>query len=62
MMTKRWQILVVWEDGDEEYLMHGTRRAIFASREDADKYLEFMYMGMGEGVQSISVVEFRPQS
>jgi hypothetical protein len=58
-MSDRWKILVIWLDGDQEYLKDGKRPdgavATF-SREAADRQRDFMLAGMSDEVQSINVV------
>ncbi len=56
-----YAILVVWKDGNEEYLKEGysDKPAIFLSKSSAKEQAEFMYMGMEEEVQSINVVSRR---
>jgi hypothetical protein len=51
-----FKVLVVWNDGDEEYLAQGARDAIFTSRHKAEEQAKFMRMGMSDECQSISVV------
>ena len=55
-----WAILVIWKNGDEEYLHEGlsSRTARFASRSDAIEQTKFMKMGMEDEVQSINVVPY----
>lgn len=53
--TKRWKILVVWSNGDEEYVAQGNYDAVFTSREKAEETAELAKMGM-DNYQSISVV------
>jgi len=52
-----YKILVVWEDGTEEYLKQGDKDAIFHSKKEATNQKEFMLMGMEDEVQSINVVK-----
>jgi hypothetical protein len=56
-------VLVIWEDGEEEYLKEGTstRPARFSSRKHAKEQAEFMKMGMDGEYQSINVVPYPPQ-
>lgn len=53
-----YKILVVWKNGDEEYLQQGNRDAIFTSKKAAEDQAEFMRMGV-EGTDSIKVVNDR---
>lgn len=55
-----WAILVIWKDGEEEYLHEGlgTTTARFRSRNDAIEQTKFMKMGMDDEVQSINVVPY----
>jgi hypothetical protein len=55
-----WAILVVWNDGEEEYLHEGlgTQAARFSSRIEAQRQADFMKIGMSDETQSISVVRF----
>lgn len=57
-----YAILVVWNDGEEEYLHEGIgkRTAVFPTRESARGQVEFMKMGMSDECQSISVVVYHP--
>lgn len=52
----RWLILVVWENGETEYLKEGDKLAIFYSKTKAEQTRDFMLQGMEEEVQSINVV------
>jgi hypothetical protein len=54
----RWRILVVWDDGEEEYLNRGrsgTTPAVFDDKDEAEGMADFMRRGM-ERVRSITVV------
>ena len=53
-----WAILVVWNDGTEEYLHEGmgVKTARFHSREAAQQQRDFMWIGMEGECQSISVI------
>lgn len=51
----RWSILVVWNDGTEEYVKRGAEVARFTKRQ-AQEQKEFMLMGMDGDCQSINVV------
>jgi len=53
-------VLVVWNDGDEEYLKDGmsTKPARFTSRQQAKEQADFMKMGMDDECQSINVVPY----
>ena len=48
----KYKILVVWDNGDAEYLAQGNRDAVFTSRRRAEEQVKFMKMGM-EDYQSI---------
>lgn len=54
--SRRWKILVVWKNGDVEYVAQGNDDAIFTSREKAEETAELAKMGMSDQVQSIIVV------
>lgn len=56
----RYSVLVVWLDGEREYLKQGSRTAIFSSRSRAEEQRDFMLEGMEEDVQSINVVPAPP--
>lgn len=51
----KYKVLVVWNDGEEEYLAQGDKDAEFATKKEADDMVAFMKIGM-EGCQSINVV------
>lgn len=53
-------ILVVQLDGDEHYLCDGMgdRPTRYSSREEAQKMVDFMKIGMEGDVQSINVVNY----
>ena len=52
-------ILVIWADGEQEYLKQGVAHVVrFSSRKRAQEQREFMLMGMDEDVQSVNVVPF----
>lgn len=57
-----YAILVIWPDGEEEYLKTGAKpdgkTATFPSRKRADGMRDFMMEGMADEVQSINVVPF----
>lgn len=53
---RRWKILVVWKNGEEEFVAQGDVDALFTSREKAEETAELAKMGMSDQVQSISVV------
>ncbi len=57
---KGWAVLVVWEDGEEEYLHPGIGDdvAIFRTREEAQEKRDFMWIGMEGECQSINVVRY----
>ena len=56
----RWAILVIWNDGEKEYLHEGvgTSPAKFSSRSEACRQKEFMEIGMDGECQSINVVPY----
>ena len=57
--SQRYAILVIWENGEEEYLKEGlVNIAKFSSRQRAQEQKDFMLMGMEDEVQSINVVPF----
>lgn len=55
-----WAILVIWQDGDEEYLKQGMSAipAKFSNRNDAIEQTKFMKIGMEGEVQSINIVPY----
>lgn len=55
-----WALLVIWKDGDEEYLCDGLgdRPTRFVSSARAADQRDFMLMGMDDEVQSINVVPY----
>lgn len=55
----RFAVLVVWKDGEEEYVKQGlsNRVAVFPSRRRAQEMRDFMLEGMSDEVQSINIVE-----
>lgn len=56
----RYAVLVVWTNGDEEYVCKGVNSekvASFTSKRDAQEMADFMHVGMDK-VQSISVVKY----
>lgn len=57
---QRFSILVVWKNGDEEYLVRGLCAhgpvALFQSRESAEDQRAFLLEGIADEVQSINVV------
>ena len=58
-------IKVIWADGEEEYLKHGTRNvpARFFNKRKANEQVEFMRMGMDDGeCQSINGVAYPKES
>lgn len=62
----RWAILVIWDDGSEEYLKQGVSAsaqiARFNNRANAIEQAKFMKMGMDDcECQSINVVPY-PQA
>lgn len=57
----RFSILVVWDNGTQEWLMEGSRIASFTSRTRAERWRDFMLMGVEDEVQSINVVPSPPQ-
>lgn len=46
----RWLILVVWKNGETEYLKEGDKLAIFYSKLRAEQTRDFMLQGMEEEV------------
>lgn len=52
---RRWKILVVWNNGDEEYVAQGDVDAIFPSKSHAEENAEMLKMGISD-YQSVSVV------
>jgi len=56
----RFAVLVIWKDGEEEYLREGSRVAVFSARSRAEDQADFMRMGMEDEVQSINVVKAPP--
>lgn len=46
---ERYAILVRWDDGREEFVMEDNQVAIFRSRYRAEKWLEFLEMGLDGG-------------
>lgn len=55
----RFALLVVWKDGEQEFLKEGPSGgppAHFANRRRAEEMRDFMLEGMSEEVQSINVV------
>ena len=62
MSRARWAIVVIWLDGEEEYLKAGLgpeKVALFSSHYHAGKMKEFMLEGMSDEVQSINIVPYR---
>ena len=57
-MNERFAILVIWKDGEEEYLKEGTAIARFSSRKKAVEQTNFMQIGMEDDCQSINVVPY----
>lgn len=51
----RWAILVVWDDGEEEYLTDAAGNVAVFTKARAKEQVEFMKIGMDE-YQSINVV------
>lgn len=60
--TGPFSILVVWLDGEQEYLKEGRSTATFPSRKAAEGWREFMLEGMADEVQSINVVPTPPEA
>lgn len=52
----KFSVLVVWHDGEQEYLKQGEKIAAFSSSEDAEGWRDFMLEGIADEVQSINVV------
>ncbi len=57
-----WAVLVVWKDGNVEYLHEGHRIATFRRRPEANTQREFLLIGMEDDVQSINVVKAPKES
>lgn len=57
---KWWAVLVIWEDGTEEYLKAGVSGSVarFHSREAANDQADFVRMGIEDECQSVSVVNY----
>lgn len=57
-MSKRWTVLVIWNDGREEYLKAGwgDMTAVFPSPLRAQEQANFLRKGIAGDVQSINVV------
>ena len=54
---RRWMILVVWNDGEEEYVADASGKAAqFTSRSAAEETAGLAGMGLDGEVQSINVV------
>lgn len=51
-----FSILVIWPDGEQEYVKEGARIAVFLSRKGAESWRDFMLEGIADEVQSINVV------
>lgn len=60
-MNQQYSILVVWLDGESEYLKEGSHTAIFSSRKRAESQRDFMLLGMEEDIQSINIVIAVPE-
>jgi len=62
-MPQGFNILVIWDDGQEEFIAEGIegKPVVFHSKSAAIEHAEFMRMGM-EGFQSISVVKAESQA
>lgn len=56
MSKALYAILVVWKDGEQEYLKEGNVLVKFSSKSRASEQVEFMRMGMEDEVQSINIV------
>lgn len=56
----KFAILVIWSDGEEEYLHQGlgTTPAMFTSKQHAREQADFMRIGMEGDCQSINVVPY----
>lgn len=53
----RYAVLVIWSEGEEEYLREGDQVAQFRTPRQALELVKFMRQGM-DGVQSINVVRY----
>ena len=51
----RWKVLVVWKNGDEEFVAQGDHDAVFPNKKAAEENAAMLRMGI-EGAQSVSVV------
>ena len=61
MKSQRWAVLVVWENGEEEYLKQGLGSAVATfTKQAARDQVEFMKIGMEGDCQSINVVPAPP--
>ena len=60
MPRKGWAVLVVWLDGEEEYLHPGMSDdvAVFRTQEEAQHQRDFMWIGMEGECQSINVMRY----
>jgi hypothetical protein len=52
----RYFLLVVWKNGESEWLKEGDRRAVFQNYREAKKQRDFMMIGMEDEVQGINTV------
>lgn len=53
----RYAIKVIWDDGDEDYVMQGERVAAFGKLQ-AKEQVEFLRVGMEDECQSINIVRY----
>ena len=57
MKPRRWKILIVWLNGEREFVKEGSAVKVFLTRRAAQEMAEFMRMGFDkDDVQSINVV------
>jgi len=62
-VSERWAILVVEPDGETHYMRHGVDDgpiAVYTSRFKAEHDADFLRDGLGDEVQSVSVVRWKP--
>ena len=58
-----YAVKVIWHNGDEELVHLGCRHsrpAIFPTKRQAQDQADFLKIGIGEDVQSINVVKYKP--
>jgi hypothetical protein len=57
MKPRRWKILVIWRNGEREFVKSGAVDSIFTSRAKAQEMAEFFQQGFDPlDIQSINVV------